>query len=172
MCPTLYADVCVFFFLARALQLDIAIATDIGMASSSYVAELEKNLSALERPATMLPNIPEMGAPLSPAAVAAYAPVTCGAATIAFSGTDGSIRSLTDITSGRQWVGNDSNLGDSGSTTRGSGSTSGGTGGSLATFGYQTYSDADFSHTYAREYTTSPDFMKPGMGDGPGQYTT
>ena len=128
----------------------------------AYVAELEKNLSALEQPATMLPNITEMGGPLSPGAVAAHVPVTCGPAAIAFSGIDGSIRSLTDITSGRQWVGSNGSDGNLGGTS--------GSGGSLATFGYQTYSDADFSHTYAREYTTSADFMKPGMGDGPGKY--
>jgi hypothetical protein len=71
--------------------------------------------------------------------------VTCGAAAIAFSGVDGSIRTLTDSTTGRQWVGNCSS------------------GGSLATFGYQTYSAADFSQTCAREYTTTQDFQKPGM---------
>ena len=70
-------------------------------------------------------------------------PILCGRTEIAFSGTDGAIRSLTDVQTGRQWVA--------------------GGGGTLASFRYRTYSDADFSDTFAREYTASGDFMKQGM---------
>ena len=118
----------------------------------AFVADLERNLSVLERPATMLPNMTGMGVAMPPDdPMWSAAPVTCGSAAIAFSRVDGSIRSLTDLATGREWVGNSSGSG-------------GVAGGSLATFAYQSYSDFDLSKTYAREYTTSADFMKPGMG--------
>ena len=93
----------------------------------AFVADLERNLTALERPATMLPSMAGLGPAMLPGAVGSAAPVVCGPAAIAFSGVDGSIRVLNDLTTGREWAGTGTDTGTG---------TSGAPGGSLATFAY------------------------------------
>ena len=126
-----------------------------GKGWNAFVAGLEKRLAPLMAPATALPGAAAVAAsaePRTPAELDAMAPLQCGdRARVAFSGADGSIRFLATTTAqpggagagARTWVG--------------------GGAGTLAAFSYRSYSNADFSETFAAEYTASGDFMKQGM---------